>query len=132
GVAQLESSAARPARLVGGEDLSEDLTAFGPEDRPGGRKVSGRVAVAGAAPVEDAGDVALLDEQVAWDQVVVNEARRGGVVQFVPFDGELVYTFDVEQAAGAGTDAVELFEEKVDVGSDREALVTDGALWNWQ
>src|SRR5437899_1729075 len=83
GVAQLQSSAARPARLVGGEDLSEDLTAFGPEDRPCRRKVSGRVAVAGVAPVEDSGDVALFDEQVAWDQVVVNEARRGGVVQLV-------------------------------------------------
>ena len=130
-MAQLQSSAARPARLVGGEDLSEDLTAFGPEDRPCRRKVSGRVAVAGVAPVEDSGDVALLDEQVAWDQVVVNEARRGGVVQLVRLGGELAYTFDVEEVAGAGTDAVELFEEKVDVGSDGDALVADGALWHW-
>ena len=61
----------------------------------------------------------------------MNEARRGGVVQLVRLGGELAYTFDVEEVAGAGTDAVELFAEKVDVGSDGDALVADGALWNW-
>lgn len=74
--------------------------------------------------------MAILDEQVAWDQVVVNEARRGGVVQFVRLGGDLAYTPDVEKPAGAGTDVVEVFEEKVDVGSDRDARVADGAFRN--
>ena len=106
------------------------MTACGSEDRPGGRQVSGRVAVAGAAPVEDPGDVAVLDEQVAWDQVVVNEARRGGVVQFVRLGGKLAYTPDVEEPAGAGTEPVEPSDENVDMGSDRDAQVADGALGN--
>jgi hypothetical protein len=42
----------------------------------------------------------------------------------------LSHASDVEEVAGAGADAVELFEEKVDVGSDPEAIVADGASWN--
>ena len=131
GVAQLQSSAARPGGFVRGDFVAEDLTAFGPEDRPGRRKVSGGVAVAGGAPVENCGDVALLDQHVAWDQVVVNEAGRGGVVQLVRLGSELAYAFDVEEVASAGTDTVEPFEEKIDVGSDRDALVADVARSNW-
>jgi len=61
----------------------------------------------------------------------VNEARRGGVLQLVRRGGELAYKVDVEEVAGAGTEAVECFEEKSIVGSDRRSLVADGALWNW-
>src|SRR5438876_8428046 len=80
GLLEFECACSEPGRFVGADRLSEDRSSSRVEQCPRCPKVLSRIGVGGTAPIDDRAEPVRRDEQVAWDEVAVDEPGVHGVL----------------------------------------------------
>ena len=78
---QRPAAASRPRVVVDLELLAEHRSLTSRKNAPGGDQIAGGIAHADEGEVEDAGQVAVPDEQVSGQEVSVKPHRRTGPVR---------------------------------------------------